>query len=265
MIKLGSVPFLNVRPLILPLEEGLVRNDFEIIYTPPSNLSKMLLEKEVDLGLIPVAELLRKGTYSVVPNISISSYGKVDSVVLLTKSTLGELKTVAVDARSQSSTALLRVILEIFNGLSPTYVKREPGDKFLSGVDGGMLIGNSGLKLKYFPPSGYNVFDLGEIWTEETGLPFVYAVYAVNGGVRFGENLNALQESKSIGIRLVEKIARMESEKLGLREEICLRYITERIRYDLGEREIDGILAYNKFLLELNEVREISNLQIYSE
>lgn len=265
MIKLGSVPFLNVRPLIYPLEENLVWHDFEIIYTPPSNLSKMLLKGDVDLGLIPVAELLRKGTYSVVPNISISSYGKVDSVVLLTRSGMKGLKTVAVDSRSQSSTALLRVILEIFNKLSPTYVKREPGDKFLSGVDGGMLIGNTGLKLKYFPPSGYNVFDLGEMWTEETGLPFVYAVYAVNKGVKLGENLDALQESKSIGIRLVEKIAKIESEKLGLGEQICLRYITERIRYDLGEREIDGILAYSKFLLELNEIREVSNLQIYSE
>jgi chorismate dehydratase len=259
------VPFLNVRPLIHPLEENLVQHDFEIIYTPPSNLSKMLLERDVDLGLIPVAELLRKDTYSVVPNISISSFGKVDSVVLLTRSGIRDLKTVAVDSRSQSSTALLRVILEIFNKLSPTYVKREPGNKFLSGVDGGMLIGNTGLKLKYFSPAGYNVFDLGEIWTDETGLPFVYAVYAVNEGVRLGENLNALQESKSIGIRLVEKIAKMESEKLGLGEEICLRYITERIGYDLGEREIDGVLAYSKFLLELNEVREVSNLRIYSE
>ncbi|HSE84109.1 MAG TPA: menaquinone biosynthesis protein [Thermodesulfobacteriota bacterium] len=265
MIKLGSVPFLNVRPLIYPLEEDLVQHDFEIIYTPPSNLSKVLLERDVDLGLIPVAELLRKGTYSVVPNISISSFGKVDSVVLLTRPGIKDLKTIAVDSRSQSSTALLRVILEVFNKLSPTYVKREPGDKFLSGVDGGMLIGNTGLKLKYFPPAGYNVFDLGEIWTEKTGLPFVYAVYAVNERVRLGENLSALQESKFIGIRLVEKIARMESEKLGLSEEICLRYLTERIRYDLGEREIDGILAYSKFLLALNEVREVPNLQIYSE
>lgn len=265
LIKLGSVPFLNVRPLVSPLEEGLVEHDFEIIYTPPSILSSTLFEKKVDLGLLPVAELIKRGRYSVVPNISISSYGKVDSVILLTKSNLRELKTVAVDARSRSSTALLRIILEVFYKTSPTYIRREPDDGFLIGVDGGMLIGDTGLKLRYFPPTGYRVFDLGEIWTEEIGLPFVYAVYAVNEGVLLGRNLEALGEAKSIGLRTVKKIARAESIRLGLGEEICLRYLTERIRYDLGEREIKGIVAYSGFLSQIEEARAISDLQIYSE
>ncbi|HXG30984.1 MAG TPA: menaquinone biosynthesis protein [Thermodesulfobacteriota bacterium] len=265
LIKLGSVPFLNVKPLVSPLEEGLVEHDFEIIYTPPSILSSTLFERKVDLGLLPVAELIKRGRYSVVPNISISSYGKVDSVILLTKSNLRELKTVAVDARSRSSTALLRVILEVFYKTSPTYIRREPDDGFLIGVDGGMLIGDTGLKLRYFPPKGYRVFDLGEIWTEEIGLPFVYAVYAVNEGVLLGRNLEALGEAKSIGLRTVKKIARAESIRLGLGEEICLRYLTERIRYDLGEREIKGIVAYSGFLSQIEEARAISDLQIYSE
>jgi chorismate dehydratase len=265
LIKLGSVPFLNVRPLIFPLEEGLVEHDLEIIYTPPSSLSLMLFEKKVDLGLLPVAELLRRQNYSVVSNISISSCGKVDSVVLLAKSAIKALRTVAVDARSRSSTALLRVILEVFYKLSPAYIPREPDERFLAGMDGGMLIGNAGLKLRYFPPTGYKVFDLGEIWTNETGLPFVYAVYAVNEGVHLGKNLHALEIAKSMGQKIVKQIAKIESEKIGLSEEICLRYMTERIRYDLGEREIQGILTYAKFLAELEETREIHDLQIYSE
>ncbi len=265
LIKLGSVPFLNVKPLILPLEEGLVEHDFEVSYTPPSNLSTMLFEKRVDLGLIPIAELLKRGIYSIVPNISISSYGKVDSVILISRSEIEEIKTVAVDARSQSSAGLLRVILEIFYKLSPNYIRREPNDRFLVGVDGGMLIGDIGLKLRYFPPKGYRVFDLGEIWTSETGLPFVYAIYAVNGGVHLGKNLRALYIAKSIGLRDVERIAKIESEKLGLSEEICLRYLTERIKYNLGGKEIKGILAYGGFLVGLGEIERIPDLEIYSE
>ena len=265
MIKLGSVPFLNVRPLIYPLEAGLLEHDFEIIYTPPSSLSQMLFERKVDLGLVPVAELLRRQNYSVVSNISISSSGKVDSVILLAKSGIKDLRTVAVDARSRSSTALLRVILEVFHKLSPAYIPREPEERFLAGVDGGMLIGNAGLKLRYFPPTGYEVFDLGEIWTDETGLPFVYAVYAVDKDVHLGKNLQALETAKSMGLKLVKKIAKIESENIGLSEEICLRYLTERIRYDLGEREIRGIMAYGKLLGQLEEIKEIKDLQIYSQ
>ncbi|OGE24774.1 MAG: hypothetical protein A2V51_04710 [Candidatus Dadabacteria bacterium RBG_19FT_COMBO_40_33] len=265
MIKLGSVPFLNVKPLVFPLEEKLVQHDFLISYTSPSNLSTLLFDKEVDLGLIPVAELVKRGNYTIVPNISISSYGKVDSVVLLTRTEIKELKTVAVDVRSQSSTALLRIILEVFNKLSPIYIRREANEKFLDDVDGGMLIGNTGLKLRYFPPDGYRVFDLGEIWTNETGLPFVYAVYAVNEGIKLGRNLYALEMAKSIGLKIVKKIAKIESEKIGFSEEICLRYLTERIRYDLGEKEVTGILTYAKLLSDLDENRRIPDLKIYSE
>ncbi len=265
LIKLGSVPFLNVKPLIFPLEERLVNHDFEVSYTPPSGLSRMLFERKVDVGLIPVAELLKRGTYTIVPNISISSCGKVDSVILVSRSEIKRVKTVAVDARSQSSAALLRVILEVFNELSPNYINREPDNRFLDGVDGGMLIGNLGLKFRYSPPLGYRVFDLGEIWTSETGLPFVYAIYGVNSGVRLGENLRALDTAKSIGLKIVERIAKAESEKLGFSEEICLRYLTQRIKYDLGEEEVKGISAYTRFLVELGEIEEIHDLRFYSE
>jgi len=122
-----------------------------------------------------------------------------------------------------------------------------------------------GLKFRYSPPLGYRVFDLGEIWTSETGLPFVYAIYGVNSGVRLGENLRALDTAKSIGLEIVERIAKAESEKLGFSEEICLRYLTQRIKYDLGEEEVKGISAYTRFLVELGEIEEIHDLRFYSE
>jgi chorismate dehydratase len=250
LIKLGSVPFLNVRPLIFPLEAALVEHDFEISYFPPSTLSRRLFERKVDLGLIPVFELLQRD-YTVVSDISISSYGEVDSVVLLSRLPIKAIKTVAVDSRSQSSASLLKIILEVFNGVFPTYVVREPDSRFLDGVDGGMFIGDTGLKLKYFPPSGYRVFDLGEIWTQETGLPFVYAVYAVNRGVLLGRNLSALKTAKSIGLKSVREIARLEAKKLNLSEDICLTYLTERIRYNLREKEIEGIMVYRELLHKL--------------
>jgi len=122
VIKLGSVSFMNAKPLTFALENGLVEHGFDIKLTPPSDLSLLLSRKEIDLGLIPVAEFLRRKSYSAVPGISISSYGKVDSVVLLSKGEITDIKRVAVDRRSQSSTALLRIILETFHNLSPVYL-----------------------------------------------------------------------------------------------------------------------------------------------
>lgn len=256
---------MNAKPLTFAIENGLVEHDFGIVQTPPSELSGMLFNKDIDLGLIPVAEFLKRRTYRAVPDVSISSFGKVDSVVLLTKGDIGGIKSVAVDRRSQSSTALLRIILEIFHGLSPVYSAREVDDGFLSGVDGGMIIGDSGLMVKYAPPPGYRVHDLGEIWTEKTGLPFVFAVLAVNGGVGLGKNLESIRKSKEYGAENIKMIAKLESERLGINESICFTYLSGRIKYDLGEREIAGIIKYSELLSELGISEKISGIDIYTE
>ncbi|MFI5324514.1 MAG: MqnA/MqnD/SBP family protein, partial [Thermodesulfobacteriota bacterium] len=99
MIKLGSVSFMNAKPLTFAIENGLVKHDFEIKLTPPSDLSAMLSRKEIDIGLIPVAEFLKRKRYTAIPDISISSYGKVDSVVLLARGRLEDIQRVAVDRR----------------------------------------------------------------------------------------------------------------------------------------------------------------------
>lgn len=264
MIRLGSVSFINAKPLTFALEKRLIDHDFEVILTPPSVLSEMLFRKEIDLGLIPVAELLKRKNYSVVPGISISSYGKVDSVILLAKGDLADIRTVAVDRRSQSSTALLRIILEIFNDISPVYIPRDTGSDFLKDADAGMLIGDTGLEKACEPPEGYGVYDLGEIWSEHTGLPFVYAVFAVNEGVELGENLDALQKSKDYGLGIVGKIAKLESVESGIDEETCFKYLTERIMYDLGEKEVEGIVKYSEYLSRLGESEKVSGIKMYS-
>ena len=266
MIKLGSVSFLNAKPITYALENNLIKHDFEIIQTPPSDLSRMLHQKEIDLGFIPVAELLRRKNYSVVPGVSISSIGKVDSVILLAKSDINVLKTVAVDKRSQSSTALLRIVLELFYNVRPEYIPTDiDSDDTLDSVDGAMLIGDSGLRKCYAPEEGYKVYDLGEIWTKQTGLPFVYAVFAVNKDVILGDNLQALIESKNYGLGMIDKIADIESRKLGIDCDICRTYLRDRIKYDLGAEEIKGIIKYSELLSELDRAEKISALDIYSE
>jgi len=267
LINLGSVSFLNAKPLTYAIENNLINHEFDLIQTPPSELSQKLYNKEIDIGLIPVAELLKRKEYTIVPDISISSIGKVDSVIVLTKSDdIRELKTIAVDKRSQSSTALLRIALEIFYGIQPTYVAKDI-DKadMMDGVDGAMLIGDSGLRQCYSDENSFKVYDLGEIWTDETGLPFVYAVFAVNHNVILGNNLNALIESKKYGLGIVDKIAEIESNKLGIDYEICLKYLSDRIKYKLGDEEIKGIIKYSELLSELDQAEKISSLNLYHE
>ena len=77
MFRLGDVPFVNSKPLFYALEKELIPHRFLIETHPPYILSRLLYEKTIDLGLIPVVELLKTGGYKVIPDISISSFGKV--------------------------------------------------------------------------------------------------------------------------------------------------------------------------------------------
>lgn len=266
LIRLGSVSFLNAKPLTYALENNLIKHEFDIIQTPPSELSQKLYKKEVDIGLIPVAELLKRKNYRVVPDLSISSIGKVDSVILFSKTDLKNISKVAVDKRSQSSTALLRIVLEIFNDINPEYIPTDiDSEGYMNDFDSAMLIGDSGLRKFYNHGDKYKVYDLGEIWTEQTGLPFVYAVFAVNQGVRLGKNLDAMVEGKNCGIKSIEEISIQESKKLGIDYKICKTYLTDRIKYDLGVEEKKGIIKYSELLSELGQSEKISELDMYSE
>ena len=267
MINLGAAPFLNMRPLIYPLEKGVVEHSFNIMYFDPSLLSENLSEGVVDVAPIPSVEFLRNDNYSILPDISISSFGKVDSVILKARKEITKIKSVSVDSRSRSSTALLRIVLELFLGLKPEYVKREPGNGFLEGVDAGMLIGNAGLQARHLFADRYAfTYDLGELWTKETALPFVYAVMAIKkGDDSAGESCKCFPLIREEGAKLISEIVDIESRKLGLSREQCLTYLEERIKYDLDGPKIEGLIKYRDLLFELNEIEKKNEIHFYAD
>ena len=267
LINLGAAPFLNMRPLVYPLEKGLVEHSFNIMYFDPFLLSENLSEGVVDVAPIPSAELLRTDAYSILPGISISSFGRVDSVVLKSHKKINEITSVSVDSRSRSSTALLRIILELFLGLRPEYVKRSPGNGFLEEVDGGMLIGNAGLKARHLcTDSSFFTYDLGELWTKETSLPFVYAVMATRkGDSATAKDCGCLVLTKEKGVELIPEIADTESRKLGLSMEQCTTYLQKRIRYDLDDLMLEGLIRYRDLLFELGEIAKKNEIDFHAE
>lgn len=263
MLKLGDVPFLNSKPLFYPLQKGTIDSGIEIVSHPPNVLSELLYGKKIDLGLIPVAELLARGKYTIVPGISISSFGKVDSVILISKRELKDINTVALDIRSQSSSNLIMVLFKYFLDMNPEFIKRNYDEHFLTGVDAGMLIGDAGLKFLYTNKENYEIYDLGELWTDFTGLPFVYAILAVNEGVILGDDLDKLLQSKSEGIKLIDEICEQESVKIGIDKEFCINYVRNRIYYDLNEKEVKGILEFADCLNKIGIKTEFEKLDFY--
>ena len=106
-------------------------------------------------------------------------------------------------------------------------------------------------------------FDLGQEWHDWTGLPFVYAAWAVREGVDLGGVLDALYESKRRGIENVGPIAAREAPHLGLDAGFCRRYLASIIRFDLGPRELAGLHHYYMLASELGLARRGVHVRLY--
>jgi chorismate dehydratase len=261
-IRIGAVNYLNTKPLIEGLEE--LAAEAELILDLPSRLADRLAEGDLDVGLIPIIEYFRHGAYTVVPDISIASHGPVLSVTLFSRRPWPEIRRVALDVGSRTSAALTQVLLRGRFGVVPDIVPlpmdAQPEELDTDAV---LLIGDRAMRACL--PGYAHAYDLGQEWHDWTGLPFVYAVWAVRPGVDLGPVAAALHAAKQRGCAQVGAIAHREAPRLGLDAGFCRRYLGNIIRYDLGPRELAGLHHYYMLACRLGLARRGVNLELYGQ
>ena len=181
--RLGHIQFLNC----LPLYYGLVKNDVlldvDLIKADPKDLAVSLVAGDLDIAPIPAIEYARHADDLVLlPDIAISSDGPVQSILLLSKRPAEELEgaTVALTSSSRTSQVLTRILLAKRWEVSASYTEMPPDlGAMLRDADAALLIGDDALRAYWDKPDGVLEYDLGTEWTAWTGLPMVYAVWAV--------------------------------------------------------------------------------------
>jgi chorismate dehydratase len=262
MIRVGAVNYLNTKPLIFELET--IAPDVELVLDVPSRLADELRAGRLDVALIPAIEYFRAGTYSIVPNIAIATRGPVLSVTLFSKMPWAGIHRVALDDGSRTSAALAQIILRKRYGVQPEIVSL-PMDHPAEDVDADavLLIGDRAMRA-CLPGFAY-AFDLGHEWHDWTGLPFVYAFWAVRGGVDLGNVAVALQEAKYRGCDRTGIIAHEEAPKLGLDAGFCRRYLASILHFHLGPREQAGLHHYYMLACELGLAPRGVTLEFYHQ
>jgi chorismate dehydratase len=259
-IRIGAVNYLNTKPLICDLE--LLAPEAELILDLPSRLADDLAAARLDVALIPVIEYFRAGDYTLVPGISIATRGPVLSVTLFSRVPWADIRSVALDVGSRTSAALTQVLLRHRYGVRPELTPLpmdRPAEE--ADADAVLLIGDRAMRA-CLPGFAY-AFDLGQEWTDWTGLPFVYAVWAVRPGVDLGAVPEALAEAKRRGQSRVGPIAHAEAPRLGLDAGFCRRYLSNIIHYDLGPREQAGLHHYYMLACEAGLARRGVNIEHY--
>lgn len=242
-IRIGAVSYLNTRPLVYGLEQGLGADRLELSYAVPARLADAMASAELDIALLPVIELARMPELELVPGLGIVTQGPSRSVLLVSRGPVEEIASVALDPESRTSNVLSRVLLAEVWKRRPDFATGPADlDRALSHFDAAVRIGDKAL----FQPKieGSLTHDLGQVWTEKTGLPFVFAVWAARPGVLDRGIYGVLHESRRLGSANLDRIVNEYTWNGRSFPEIARDYLTKRIRFRLGAAEMEAMRTF---------------------
>jgi chorismate dehydratase len=229
-IKVGAVSYLNTKPLIYGFEQGMMKDEIELMIDYPFNIAKKLLDNEIDIGLVPVVVLPEMKTYQIISDYCIGCIGAVESVCLFSDVPLPEIETVLLDYQSKTSIALLKILIAKHWKINPKINIAEKGyeDK-ISGTTAGLVIGDRAFKQTHINKYSY---DLGLAWQQFTGMPFVFAIWVSNKKLS-KEFITEFNLSTGYGIKHVSEIASLNAGVgINLQE-----YYTKYISYPFDENK----------------------------
>lgn len=232
-IKISAVSYLNTVPFIYGIEKDKALLDqIHLSKDIPSECARKLIDNEVDLGLVPVATLLKLDSYALVSDYCIGSIGKVKSVLLVSDVPLNEIKSIFLDYQSRTSVLLCQVLCKRFWNIDVDFLPSKEGyEELIQGNQAGVIIGDRTFNL----PRTFNyTYDLSEEWHKWKGLPFVFASWVSNKKLDQGF-LNQFNQALKIGIENKEKsIVNLPNQKLSFAEQKS--YISENINYHFNDK-----------------------------
>jgi chorismate dehydratase len=214
--------------------------DAQVIVDVPSRLADDLAAARVDVAMAPSIEYSRNPGYSIVSDACVACDGPVRSVKLYSRVPVQQIHTLALDESSRTSAVMTRILLKERFALEPQLRSLPIGTPLEeSTADAAMLIGDRGI----LPPRGRFAFawDLGEEWSQWTGLPFVFAMWIARPGVDLRGVDEILAAARDEGVTRLAEIAHLEAPALGIPEAECLSYLRDNLDFELGERQRQGL------------------------
>ncbi|QDT17482.1 menaquinone biosynthetic enzyme MqnA/MqnD family protein [Alienimonas californiensis] len=257
--RVGGVIYLNSRPLIEGLRADLDRRG-RLTLDHPSRLADGLKRGAYDAALVPSIAALGTAGATILSDACVAARGPVRSVKLFFRVPPGEVRSLALDEGSRTSAALSRVLLAERFGVQPELrpLPVGPGPSpraaaeaiAATDADAVLLIGDRAM---VDPPDRRTgrpfaaVWDLGQVWNEWTGLPFVFAAWAARPGL--GKDAAAdlarrFSASRDEGVRDLDRIAALAGPPLGLTPEDAADYLRRNLHFTLGPAERAGLNLY---------------------
>lgn len=188
------------------------------------------------------------------PDIAVGCDGPVMSCVIVSQVPLEQLDgaRVALGSTSRTSVRLAQLLLSEQYGVRPDYYTCPPDlSVMMQEADAAVLIGDAALRasLHDAPRLGLTVHDLGHMWKEWTGLPFVFAVWAARKDYLAREPAvvreihEAFLSSRDVSLEEVTKVAEQAARWEAFDAELLERYFTT-LDFRFGPDQLAGVREF---------------------
>ena len=255
-LRVGSVSYLNARPLIYGLDEAA---DVDLHLEVPSRLLDGLRHRRFDVALLPVIDYQKLEGLRIVPAGGIGSNGPALTVRIFSRMPIGKITTLACDTDSHTSVALARVILAEQFQICPRFV--DLTDDTSRDAEAILLIGD---KVVCEEPIGYeHQLDLGGAWKELTGLPFVFAAWMAREDADLGDLPRRLEKAKRDGLNNLASIITRYALPRGWPRALAEQYLSEILLYDIGPQQLQAIHLFHDLAAKHGLLAATRPLEVY--
>jgi chorismate dehydratase len=258
-ITVGKIKYTNAWPIFHYFDPSQLRHPVELVTKVPAELNRSMLNGSLDISAMSsFAYASGAEDMLLLPDLSVSADGPVQSIFLFSRKPLDEIKngTIALTNTSATSVNLLKILMQKAWEGQPSYFDCEPDlDLMLQQADAGLLIGDHAIKASW-RSEGLYVTDLGEQWKRWTGYSITFAVWAVRRAVAeqhtdaVAEIAAAFRASKQRCLSDLTPVITEACKEIGGTPDYWERYFTN-LCYDFGEKEQKGLELYFQYAYEL--------------
>jgi chorismate dehydratase len=273
MLRIGRIEYANCTPIFEMLQANGPCDNYRFVGGVPAQLNSMLATGGIDVCPSSSIEYaLHPDRYVILPHLSISSLEAVGSVLLFSRVPLEELdgRNVQLSSESATSVNLLKILLVKCFGCNCTFsLQTSSFEGALQEAPALLLIGDAALKASFLK-SDLLVYDLGQLWYDWTGLPFVFALWlcrlpvAMERSLEVAELAGKLEVSKMHAQGNLQLIAESSPEIAWIKSDRLESYWRENISWDLDERHLKGLILFYHYCAELGLLEAEPELRFFA-
>jgi len=273
MLRIGEINYLNCTPLFTSLRSNFQDSGYTFISGHPSELNAQLRRGDLDICPSSSIEFAQNpDLYLILPHLSISSKGPVKSVLLFSKLPIDSLDGVAIGLTGESETSviLLKILLSLKFSFTNSYYKVAESDHDFSGSHEALLLIGDRALIEASKKSAGHIYDLGELWYEFTGLPFVFALWLLRADAlnRSAETVQLFHErlvfSKQKAVASLAEIAATLKQNSWTNSSFLINYWSI-ISYDLTEEHVEGLKLFYRYATACGFIDSEPQLRMFED